>query len=92
LEKGISTDIETGLVKIRDPIRKTATFFEEKHGWDKLAARTIWAFGPDDMGPNILQNDTLLTSVSPLPNLLKVSGCLLMVCSYRLKRKSSLTR
>ncbi|CAI6090378.1 unnamed protein product [Clonostachys chloroleuca] len=62
LEKGISTDIETGLVKIRDPIRKTATFFEEKHGWDKLAARTIWAFGPDDMGPNILQNDTLLTS------------------------------
>jgi len=63
LEKGISTDIESGAVKIRDPIRKTAKFFEEKHGWDKLAARSIWAFGPDDMGPNILQDDTLPTEV-----------------------------
>lgn len=64
LEKGISTDIETGAVKIRDPIRKTAKFFEDNHGWDKLAARSIWAFGPDDMGPNILQDDTLPTEVS----------------------------
>ncbi|KFA48897.1 hypothetical protein S40293_02574 [Stachybotrys chartarum IBT 40293] len=63
LEKGISTDIETGAVRIRDPIRKTAKFFEEKHGWDKLAARSIWAFGPDDAGPNILQDDTLPTEV-----------------------------
>ncbi|KAK5992486.1 Elongation factor Tu GTP-binding domain-containing protein 2 [Cladobotryum mycophilum] len=63
LEKGISTDIETGAVKIRDPIRKTAKFFEEHHGWDKLAARSIWAFGPDEMGPNILQDDTLPTEV-----------------------------
>ncbi|EFY87372.1 putative ribosomal elongation factor EF-2 [Metarhizium acridum CQMa 102] len=63
LEKGISNDIETGAVKIRDPIRKTAKFFEENHGWDKLAARSIWAFGPDDMGPNILQDDTLPTEV-----------------------------
>ncbi|KAK1247264.1 hypothetical protein MKX07_002173 [Trichoderma sp. CBMAI-0711] len=63
LEKGISTDIETGAVRIRDPVRKTAKFFEEKHGWDKLAARSIWAFGPDEMGPNILQDDTLPTEV-----------------------------
>ncbi|KAH7001300.1 P-loop containing nucleoside triphosphate hydrolase protein [Ilyonectria destructans] len=63
LEKGISTDIETGAVRIRDPIRKTAKFFEEKHGWDKLAARSIWAFGPDESGPNILQDDTLPTEV-----------------------------
>jgi U5 small nuclear ribonucleoprotein component len=63
LEKGISTDIETGAVKIRDPVRKTAKFFEENHGWDKLAARSIWAFGPDDKGPNILQDDTLPTEV-----------------------------
>lgn len=63
LEKGIASDIETGAVKIRDPVRKTAKFFEDKHGWDKLAARTIWAFGPEDMGPNILQDDTLPTEV-----------------------------
>ncbi|POR34980.1 Pre-mRNA-splicing factor cwf10 [Tolypocladium paradoxum] len=63
LDKGISTDIETGAVKIRDPVRKTAKFFEENHGWDKLAARSIWAFGPDDKGPNILQDDTLPTEI-----------------------------
>jgi U5 small nuclear ribonucleoprotein component len=63
LEKGISNDIESGAVRIRDPIRKTAKFFEEKHGWDKLAARSIWAFGPEETGPNILQDDTLPTEV-----------------------------
>ncbi|TWU76168.1 hypothetical protein ED733_002260 [Metarhizium rileyi] len=63
LEKGIATDIEKGAVKMRDPIRRTAKFFEENHGWDKLAARSVWAFGPDDMGPNILQDDTLPTEV-----------------------------
>lgn len=63
LEKGIATDIETGAVKIRDPPRVIGKFFEEKHGWDRLAARSIWAFGPDDMGPNILQDDTLAGEV-----------------------------
>ncbi|PHH79257.1 hypothetical protein CDD82_2516 [Ophiocordyceps australis] len=63
LEKGIATDMETGAVKIRDPIRKTAKFFEEHHGWDKLAARSIWAFGPEDKGTNILQDDTLPTEI-----------------------------
>ncbi|KAF5023073.1 hypothetical protein F66182_4885 [Fusarium sp. NRRL 66182] len=63
LEKGISNDIESGAVRIRDPIRKTAKFFEDKHGWDKLAARSIWAFGPEETGPNILQDDTLPTEV-----------------------------
>ncbi|GJC85030.1 pre-mRNA-splicing factor CWF10 [Colletotrichum liriopes] len=63
LDKGISEDIESGKVKIRDPIRKTAKYFEETYGWDKLAARSIWAFGPDEMGPNILQDDTLPSEV-----------------------------
>ncbi|KAF4124905.1 116 kDa U5 small nuclear ribonucleoprotein component [Geosmithia morbida] len=63
LEKGISTDIESGAVNIHEPVRKTAKFFEENYGWDKLAARSIWAFGPDERGPNILQDDTLPTEV-----------------------------
>ena len=64
LDDGIARDIETGAVKIRDPVRKTAKFFEEKYGWDLLAARSIWAFGPDETGPNILQDDTLPSEVS----------------------------
>ncbi|KAL8417832.1 hypothetical protein RB594_001449 [Gaeumannomyces avenae] len=59
----IARDIETGAVKIKDPVRKTAKFFQEKHEWDLLAARSIWAFGPDEAGPNILQDDTLPTEV-----------------------------
>ncbi|KAI9850849.1 MAG: hypothetical protein M1838_004918 [Thelocarpon superellum] len=63
LDQGIAEDIESGKVSIRDPIRKVANFFEEHHGWDLLAARSIWAFGPDEKGPNILQDDTLPTEV-----------------------------
>jgi U5 small nuclear ribonucleoprotein component len=64
LDTGIAEDIERGKVKIKDPIRKTGKFFEENYGWDLLASRSIWAFGPDDMGPNILQDDTLPSEVS----------------------------
>jgi 116 kDa U5 small nuclear ribonucleoprotein component len=66
LDTGIAEDIERGKVNIKDPIRKTGKFFEENYGWDLLASRSIWAFGPDDMGPNILQNDTLPSEVSNL--------------------------
>ncbi|PWY71487.1 U5 snRNP component [Aspergillus heteromorphus CBS 117.55] len=63
LDEGVAEDIESGLVNIKDPIRKVARFFEERYDWDKLAARSIWAFGPDEMGPNILQDDTLPSQV-----------------------------
>ncbi|ORY57172.1 P-loop containing nucleoside triphosphate hydrolase protein [Pseudomassariella vexata] len=63
LDDGIPEDIEAGHVKMRDGTRKVAKFFEEKYGWDLLAARSIWAFGPDELGPNILQDDTLPSEV-----------------------------
>jgi U5 small nuclear ribonucleoprotein component len=64
LEPGIAEDIESRKVKIRDPVRKTGKFFEENYGWDLLASRSIWAFGPEEMGPNILVDDTLPSEVS----------------------------
>ncbi|KAJ5677435.1 uncharacterized protein N7477_003068 [Penicillium maclennaniae] len=63
LDDGIAEDIESGRVSIKDPIRKVARYFEENYDWDKLAARSIWAFGPDEMGPNVLQDDTLPSQV-----------------------------
>ncbi|RYP62718.1 hypothetical protein DL771_009609 [Monosporascus sp. 5C6A] len=63
LDDGIAEDIEAGRIKMRDGARKVAKFFEEKYEWDKLAARSIWAFGPEEMGPNILQDDTLPSEV-----------------------------
>jgi 116 kDa U5 small nuclear ribonucleoprotein component len=63
LDPGIAEDIESGKVSIKDPVRKVGKFFEEKYGYDILASRNIWAFGPTDMGPNILQNDVLPSDV-----------------------------
>ena len=63
LDDGIAQDIESGKVNIKDPIRKVGQFFEENYDWDKLASRSIWAFGPDEMGPNVLQDDTLPSQV-----------------------------
>ncbi|KAK7860683.1 110 kda u5 small nuclear ribonucleoprotein component clo, partial [Quercus suber] len=59
LERGLAEDIENGAVSI-DWNRKTiGEFFEKSYGWDVLASRSIWAFGPDKQGPNILLDDTL---------------------------------
>ena len=63
LDDGIAEDIESGKVSIKDPVRKVGKFFEENYSYDLLASRNIWAFGPDDRGPNILQNDTLPSDV-----------------------------
>jgi U5 small nuclear ribonucleoprotein component len=63
LDEGIAEDIEAGKVNIKDPVRAVGKFFEENYGYDLLASRNIWAFGPDDMGANILQNDTLPSEV-----------------------------
>ncbi|OLL25470.1 U5 small nuclear ribonucleoprotein component [Neolecta irregularis DAH-3] len=63
LDKGIAEDIESGIVNIKWPIKQIGRYFEENHQWDLLASRSIWAFGPDDQGPNILQNDTLPSEV-----------------------------
>src|SRR3954468_22575618 len=63
MEKGIAEDIEQGRVSIRLEPRDLAKQFEDKYGWDMLAARGIWAFGPDDNGPNILVDDTLPSEV-----------------------------
>jgi U5 small nuclear ribonucleoprotein component len=34
-----------------------------RYEWDLLAARSIWAFGPDNHGPNVLVDDTLPSDV-----------------------------
>ena len=63
LEKGIAEDIERGRVSMRMTPKERGTFFQEKYEWDLLASRSIWAFGPDESGPNILLDDTLPSQV-----------------------------
>ncbi|KAJ3104601.1 hypothetical protein HDU96_008865 [Phlyctochytrium bullatum] len=59
LEKGIAEDIEAEKVRLSWPKREVANFFTEKYGWDILAARNVWAFGPTEAPPNVLINDSL---------------------------------
>ncbi|KAI8906836.1 P-loop containing nucleoside triphosphate hydrolase protein [Gorgonomyces haynaldii] len=59
LEKGIAEDIETKKISYKWPQKQVAKYFTEKYDWDILSSRNVWAFGPDDFGPNILLNDTL---------------------------------
>jgi len=63
LEKGLAEDIENEVVQITWPRKKLGEFFQTKYDWDLLAARSIWAFGPDSTGPNILVDDTLPSEV-----------------------------
>ena len=63
LEKGIAEDIESGRITIRMPPKQLGAHFQNKYGWDLLASRSIWAFGPDEQGPNILMDDTLPSDV-----------------------------
>jgi len=63
LERGIAEDLEKGRVTMRMTQKERGKFFEEKYQWDLLASRSIWAFGPNDNGPNILLDDTLPSQV-----------------------------
>lgn len=63
LEKGVAEDIENEVVQINWNKKLLGEFFQTKYDWDLLAARSIWAFGPDSTGPNILVDDTLPSEV-----------------------------
>jgi U5 small nuclear ribonucleoprotein component len=63
LEKGLAEDIENGKVSLSWDKKRLRNWFQRNYDWDILAARNIWAFGPDSNGPNILVNDTLPSEV-----------------------------
>lgn len=63
LEKGLAEDIENEVVQSGWNKKRLGEFFQSKYDWDLLAARSIWAFGPDATGPNILVDDTLPSEV-----------------------------
>jgi len=63
LEDGLAEDIERGEVSMDWDRKQLGEFFQSKYDWDLLTARSIWAFGPDANGPNILVDDTLPSEV-----------------------------
>ncbi|KAJ3815623.1 P-loop containing nucleoside triphosphate hydrolase protein [Lentinula aff. lateritia] len=63
MEKGLAEDIERGRVNMRMTAKERGKFLQEKYQWDLLASRSIWAFGPDENGPNVLLDDTLPSQI-----------------------------
>lgn len=63
LEKGLAEDIESGAIDIRMPPKVLGKVLQEKYGWDLLASRSVWVFGPDERGANVLVDDTLPSEV-----------------------------
>jgi U5 small nuclear ribonucleoprotein component len=64
LDKGLAEDIESGFVRADWSRKKIGEFFQSRYNWDVLAARSVWAFGPDaGTGPNVLVDDTLPAEV-----------------------------
>jgi len=64
LEKGLGEDIEKSKVSIEWDKRRLSDFFTKNYDWDLLAARSVWAFGPEINGPNVLLDDSLPTEVN----------------------------
>ncbi|KAI8110430.1 hypothetical protein M9435_002105 [Picochlorum sp. BPE23] len=74
LDQGLAEDLEKGAVSIDWSKKKIAGFFQDSYDWDVMAARSVWAFGPDAVGPNIFLDDTLPSEVDKsLVNAIKSS-------------------
>mmetsp|Transcript_54008 Transcript_54008/g.106623 ORF Transcript_54008/g.106623 Transcript_54008/m.106623 type:complete len:978 (+) Transcript_54008:101-3034(+) len=63
MESGLAADIERGIVDISWDKKTIGEFFKGKYDWDLLSARNVWAFGPENDGPNLLMNNTLPSEV-----------------------------
>jgi U5 small nuclear ribonucleoprotein component len=63
LESDLGRDIENQTVSSSWPAKKLSDWLVKNYEWDILAARNVWAFGPEDSDPNVLINDTLPTEV-----------------------------
>ena len=65
----LATAIENGSMSALSS-KERENVLMERYGFDVLAARNVWAFGPDsDTGPNILLDDTLPGEVSTTNNI-----------------------
>ena len=58
LQPGLAFDIEMEKIRLLQP-KTVSDFFVNKYGWDLLSSRSVWSFGPDSQGPNIIVDDTL---------------------------------
>ena len=74
VSKGLVNDIEAGRFTTTWSPKKMSVALRKRHGWDALASRSVWAFGPGSSDSNILIDDTLPCDVDkPLLNTVRGS-------------------
>ena len=68
-EMGQGEDTKNGMVPVNWNEKRLGKFFQTKYDWDLLAGGSIWVFGPDLTGLNILVGDIFLPGVELLQHL-----------------------
>lgn len=59
-DKNLSLAIEKGTLNLSQPSKVTSKILRTEFGWDSLAARSMWCFGPGDhQNASILLDDTI---------------------------------
>ena len=58
LNENLVTEIENGNIKPSDDNKQISRVLIDKYEWDQHDARKLWVFGPDQMGPNFLVDQT----------------------------------
>lgn len=59
MDHDVGHAIETGKISLAQPAKVTAKILREEFNWDALAARSLWATGPDRQLPSVLLDDTI---------------------------------
>jgi len=58
IKEELVVEIENGTVRAGDDVKLTARTLIDKYEWDQHDARKLWAFGPENIGPNLLVDQT----------------------------------
>lgn len=59
-DQKLSYAIEKGVISLSNPPEETSNALSKDFGWDILASKSVWCFGPDDLNsPDILMDDTI---------------------------------
>jgi elongation factor 2 len=58
MKEELTNDIDSGVVRTSDDLKVIARQLIDKYDWDQHDARKLWTFGPENVGPNLLVDQT----------------------------------
>ena len=58
LDEKLVEEIDNGTIRASDDLKMTSRTLIDKYEWDQHDAKKLWVFGPDQLGPNFLVDQT----------------------------------